>query len=100
MATASAAQTYDLPHEGEVRAVLRRYGVRRAQLFGSAARGELTPTSDIDMLIDLPGPLDYAVLLRLSEELEAATGRRVDLLTSIKPVFRPYIEPDLVEIVL
>lgn len=87
MPTASTGSAYDLPHEQAVLDVLRRFGVRRAQLFGSAARGELAPPSDIDLLVDLGGPVDYGVVFRLTEALERVTGRPVDVLTSIKPVF-------------
>lgn len=93
-------QNYELPKEQTVLAILRKFGVVRAQLFGSAARGELTPNSDIDLLVELDGKVDYGKLLLLSEELEAATGRCFDVLTSIKKVFRPYIEPELVELPL
>ena len=96
----SSVQNYELPEEQTVLAILRKFGVVRAQLFGSAARGELTPSSDIDLLIELDGKVDYGKLLLLSEELEAATGRRFDVLTSVKEVFRPYIEPELVELPL
>lgn len=100
MARASRTSAYDLPQEQAVLEVLREFGVRRAQLFGSAARGELTPTSHIDLLVDLGGPVDYGVIFRLTEALEQAVGRRVDVLTSIKPVFRPFIESELVELPL
>ena len=91
---------YTLPHEQTVLNTLRKYGVVKAHLFGSAARGELTPASDLDFLIEMKASPDYGVLLRLSEELEQITGYPVDVLTSIKPVFRPYIEPDLTELPL
>jgi predicted nucleotidyltransferase len=100
MATASTSSAYDLPHEQAVLDVLRTFHVRRAQLFGSAARGELAPNSDIDLLVDLGGPVDYGVIFRLTEELERVVGRRVDVLTSIKSAFLPYIEPELVELPL
>ena len=100
MARASRTSAYDLPQEQAVLEVLREFGVRRAQLFGSAARGELTPTSQLDLLVDLGGPVDYGVIFRLTEALEQAVGRRVDVLTSIKPVFRPFIESELVELPL
>lgn len=96
----NSVQNYELPKEQTVLAILRKFGVVRAQLFGSAARGELTPNSDIDLLVELDGKVDYGKLLLLSEELEAATNRRFDVLTSIKKVFRPYIEPELVELPL
>ena len=91
---------YTLPHEQTVLNTLRKYGVVKAHLFGSAARGELTPASDLDFLIEMKDSPDYGVLLRLSEELEQITGYPVDVLTSIKPVFRSYIEPDLTELPL
>jgi len=34
--------------------VLRRYGARRAGLFGSYARGEADAASDLDLLVELP----------------------------------------------
>lgn len=33
--------------------ILKKYGTQRTALFGSAARGELTKKSDIDILIDI-----------------------------------------------
>lgn len=92
--------SYDLPEEEAVLDVLRAFGVRRAQLFGSAARRELGPESDIDLLVELSGAVDYGVLVRLSEALEAVAGRRFDVMTSIKAPFRSFIEPELVELPL
>ena len=100
MSTLDRQPNYTLPHEQTVLAILREFGVVRAQLFGSAARGELTPASDIDLLVQFDGMPDYGVLLRLSETLEQATGRSYDVLTSIKSAFRPYIEPELQELPL
>jgi predicted nucleotidyltransferase len=53
--------------------------VRFALLFGSAATGADTPTSDVDVLVDLRDPsLDRVV--DLSAKLEAASGRPVDII--------------------
>jgi len=51
-------------------------------LFGSGGRGALTPTSDVDVAVELrPGtPRDTATLGRLAARLESAAGRRVDLI--------------------
>lgn len=100
MSVAATNATYDLPEEQEVLDVLRSFGVRRAQLFGSAARRELTPSSDIDLLVEMDGPIDYGVLFRLSEALEKVTGRPFDLLTAIKEPFRRFVEPELIELAL
>ena len=98
--TTSAKPDYTLPYEQKVLSILRDFGIVRAQLFGSAARGELTPASDIDLLVKPDGPVDYGQLFLLQEALEAATGRSFDILTSIKEPFRPYIEPELIELPL
>lgn len=39
--------------EAQLRALAARYGVSNLRLFGSVARGEEHPDSDIDLLIDL-----------------------------------------------
>lgn len=100
MSVAATNASYELPEEEAVLDVLRAFGVRRAQLFGSAARRELTPESDIDLLVEFAGPVDYGELFRLSEALEAAAGCPFDVLTSIKQPFLPFIEPELVDLPL
>ena len=70
----------------------RSYSVRELSIFGSAARGEMRPDSDIDMLVEfLPDAgtdlVDYAgLMLDLSELL----GRKVDLVSKngLKPLIR------------
>lgn len=61
----------------------RRHGVRRLSLFGSALRGELSPDSDVDLLIEfLPGQrVSLLDIGGMTLELEAIIGRRVDLRT-------------------
>ena len=58
-------------------------------LFGSAARGETRPESDIDIMVEFePGARVGLVRFEsLPEELEALAGRRVDLVTrrGLKP---------------
>lgn len=96
----STDKTYDLPNEAEVLQVLRDFGVKRARLFGSAARGELTPSSDIDILVEFGGPLDYVQLLYISEAIEQVTGRRADIVPNLRPELLPYVEPDFQELPL
>lgn len=73
-----------------------RYKVRSLALFGSYARGDQTAESDIDILVDF----DPSIGLRfidLANELEAALGKPVDLVSSrgVKPRYMAYIEQDL-----
>ena len=56
------------------------YGVKRIGVFGSYAKGEPTPTSDVDLLVELERPIGFK-FMELAEFLERLLGRRVDLLT-------------------
>jgi predicted nucleotidyltransferase len=81
-----------------IAALCRRFGVRKLDLFGSAATGLFNEeTSDLDFVVDFadksPG---YARrYIGLADALERLFGRRVDLITegSIKnPIFRESVE--------
>ena len=79
--------------------VLRKYGITRASLFGSAATGGMKEASDIDILVALPSTVhgfDYVALkVDLQEELELKLGKKVDIVEYdfIKPALRKYILP-------
>lgn len=79
---------------------LRQAGVTQAWLFGSVARGEEGPDSDIDVLVEFDRDVSFFERLDIGAELSMIAGRRVDLLTNINPVFEPYIRPTLVPIPL
>ena len=68
------------------RAAIRRFGVQRLGLFGSAARGEATDTSDLDFLVELD-PKSFDAYMSLKEFLEGLFACRVDLVLrdSLKP---------------
>ncbi len=86
-------------HLAELEALCRRFGVRRLEVFGSAAAGRLQPeTSDLDFLVEFE-PLTGAGYadryFGLLESLEALFGRPVDLVvaSAIKnPYFRESVE--------
>ena len=79
----------------QIRAICRRFGVSRLDVFGSVLNESFDPTSsDVDVLVEFdttPG-FDYvASYFGLKEELEELLGRPVDLVsvTSIRnPFFR------------
>jgi uncharacterized protein len=64
-------------------AFCRRWQIRALELYGSAARGELGPESDLDLLVSFGPHADWSLLdhVRMKQELAALTGRRVDLMT-------------------
>lgn len=64
-----------------IESACRRYGARRIRVFGSVARGEDRPDSDIDFLVDFPVGYDlFNQRLPLAERLVEITGRRLDLI--------------------
>lgn len=78
--------------------VLAQYDVREAYLFGSFARGEQTPDSDIDLRLVCGNTITFGTLYELSLELEKELGRKVDIVTNplghMRPAFRKSIEQE------
>lgn len=76
---------------------LKNKPVKRAFLFGSAARGEQDKLSDVDILVEL----DYSKpiglgFIRMKLELEDLLKRKVDILTtnSVSKYIRPFIDSE------
>jgi predicted nucleotidyltransferase len=65
-------------------------------VFGSAARGEQRPDSDVDIMVEFDTSKDYD-LLELAEELQQLLQRRVDLVVrkGVRPWYMATIERDL-----
>ena len=78
--------------------VLPHYDVRQAYLFGSFARGNQTPDSDIDLRLACGDSMTFGTLYELSLELEEKLGRKVDIVTNppehMRQAFRKSIEQD------
>lgn len=79
-------------HVNEIAAICRRYGVRRLELFGSAASDDFdAETSDVDFIFEFDSdPVKLADrYFGLMEDLEALLHRKVDLVSS-QDVRNPY----------
>ena len=64
-----------------IKALGGQYGARRIRVFGSVARGEERPDSDVDFLVDFPRGYDlFTQRLPLTERLEDLLKRRVELI--------------------
>jgi uncharacterized protein len=75
---------------------LRLLGVCRIGLFGSFARNEARPESDIDLLVEfVPNKKTFDNFMALSFFLEELFGRRVELVTSES--LSPYIGPRILK---
>ena len=78
--------------------VLTQYDVSEAYLFGSFARGEQTPDSDIDLRLVCGNAMTFGTLYELSHELERELGRKVEIVTNppehMRPAFRKSIKQE------
>jgi predicted nucleotidyltransferase len=76
----------------------RRHRVRELSLFGSAARGEMRPDSDIDLLVEFLPNTDVGLIghARLMLDLEQLLGRKIDLVSrrELKPRIRSSVLAD------
>jgi predicted nucleotidyltransferase len=70
----------------EIEAIARKYGAHNVRVFGSVARGEDTPRSDVDILIDLKKGISLYEHIRLKNELQELLGRKVDVMTPAQVV--------------
>ena len=77
---------------------LARMGVARVGLFGSVARDEAGPESDIDVLVDFEGPATFDGYMEVKFLLEDILGRPIDLVTrkALKERMRPQVEKEAV----
>ncbi|HEX7195624.1 MAG TPA: nucleotidyltransferase family protein [Candidatus Limnocylindria bacterium] len=66
----------------EIREVVLRHHGRTVAVFGSVARGDESPTSDIDLLVEFEPGSSLFDLLHISEELEALLGVPVDVVSA------------------
>ena len=85
-------------HRKDLVAVAAAHGVSNLRVFGSVARGEDRPDSDVDLLADFPPGLSLSGLGRLKADLEAILGTRVNLIPAadLRPDVRQRVEPDLI----
>jgi predicted nucleotidyltransferase len=76
-----------------------RYPIRSIGIFGSFARGEAGPDSDVDILVEFSGPVGFEVA-DLAFELEDLLGLKVDLVPhgALRDRMRARVESDLVHV--
>ncbi|MBI4402843.1 MAG: nucleotidyltransferase family protein [Deltaproteobacteria bacterium] len=77
---------FDLPafvksKRAEILSIAFKHGARNVRVFGSVARGDCSPQSDIDFLIELEPERSLLDHVALIQDLEDLLGRRVDVVT-------------------
>jgi predicted nucleotidyltransferase len=66
-------------HREAILAIATQHGARNVRIFGSVARGDARPDSDIDLLVDLEAGRTLLDHVGLCQDLEELLGRRVDV---------------------
>ena len=80
-------------NRNEILRLAREHGAHNVRLFGSAARGEDRPGSDLDVLVDLESGRSLIDHIALKQDLEDLLGRDVDVVTerSLHPRIREQV---------
>ena len=82
----------------ENRDKIKSFGVESLAVFGSVARGEASPESDVDILVTFYGPATFDQYMELKFFLEELLGRPVDLVTrkALKPQVQTQVEREAI----
>jgi len=80
--------------------ILQCHGVKRISVFGSYARGEANPESDIDIIVEFTDRKSLLDIVGIEQELSEVLGIKVDLLTekSISPYLVDRIKKEMLVI--
>ena len=80
-------------HRERLLAAAHRHRASGLRVFGSVARGEDRPDSDVDFLVNFEPGASLLDLIGLQQEIEAVLGRRVDIVTAdgVSPFLRDRI---------
>jgi len=73
--------------------IAAKHGAKNVRIFGSVARGEALPESDIDLLVDVSGQTSSWFPAGLVIDLEELLGRQVEVVTekALNPYIRDYV---------
>jgi uncharacterized protein len=76
--------------------ILHRYGIQRAGVFGSYARDQAGPESDLDLLVELPPGSSLLDLVGLEQDLTDELGLKVEATTyrALHPLLRDRVLAD------
>ncbi len=79
--------------------ILREYRIKKASIFGSVSRGDDTPESDVDLLVEFDPQTKMGIFeyVHMREKIEKLLNKKVDVVAEdrLREVFRAYIKDDL-----
>ncbi len=80
---------------------LKKYGIKRAGIFGSYVKGKQKKKSDVDILILPPKNISLIGFIHIKHELEEKLNKKVDLISyrGIHPLIKDQILQEEVKII-
>lgn len=82
----------------QIKKIIKTFpGIHKAWIYGSFARGDDRPESDIDITVKTDDTFSYFDLAEIQHHIEKAINRKIDIgfIDSFKPHIRNHVEPDL-----
>ena len=81
--------------KSQIKPILKKYGIKKAGIFGSSARGE-SVVNDLDLLVKIDKKISLLEFIGIQQELEDTLGIKVDLVEydAIKPALKDEILQD------
>jgi len=81
--------------KSQIKPILKKYGIKKAGIFGSSARGE-SVVNDLDLLVKIDKKMSLLEFIGIQQELEDELGMKVDLVEyqAIKPALKEEILRD------
>ncbi len=77
----------------DILSIAQSHGARHVEVFGSRARGQARPDSDVDLLVTLEPGRSLLDLIAIKQDIEDLLGLQVDVLTpgSVSPYLRDHV---------
>lgn len=87
-------------HREEIQRIAVRHGARTVRVFGSVARGEAGPDSDVDLLVEMDRGRTLLDIIAIKQDVEDLLGRRVDVVTeaAVSPYMRESVLKEAVSL--
>jgi len=86
----------------EIHAIARKHKAEKLWVFGSVARKEETPESDVDFLVELPQGMSYFGLCDFTDDLRNVLGRTVEIVShkalETSPCFAYNVKKDMLPV--
>ena len=88
------------PHREQIQRIAARHGAMSLRVFGSVARGDARPDSDVDLLVEMERGRTLLDVVAIKQDVEDLLGRKVDVVTqaAVSPYMRESVLKEAVSL--